>query len=62
MSEVAVNECIRCRREAPEPASAEFLHWDPVSDDADWLICPDCLTCDEEVAAQNARQSTTMRA
>jgi Zn finger protein HypA/HybF involved in hydrogenase expression len=44
-------ECVRCHREAPPSTSAEFLQWDPVSDDSDALICPSCLTPDEEVAA-----------
>jgi hypothetical protein len=37
------HECIRCHRAAPDPTSPEFSQWDPVSDDADSLICPNCL-------------------
>jgi hypothetical protein len=44
-------KCIRCDRAAPNSTSAEFLQWDPVGDSADSLICPDCLTYDEETAA-----------
>jgi hypothetical protein len=47
----AADGCIRCHRAVPDPASAEFRQWDPVGDDADFLICPDCLTLDEETAA-----------
>jgi hypothetical protein len=43
--------CIRCHRTAPPATAAEFLQWDPVGDDPDSLICPDCLTPDEEAAA-----------
>jgi hypothetical protein len=43
--------CIRCHRAVPDPTSAEFRQWDPVGDDADFLICPNCLTHDEETAA-----------
>jgi hypothetical protein len=43
--------CIRCHRAVPDPTSAEFRQWDPVGDDADFLICPNCLTHDEESAA-----------
>jgi hypothetical protein len=49
-AEAAV-ECIRCHRAAPDPVSAEFMQWDPTSDDADSMICPNCLTHDEETAA-----------
>jgi hypothetical protein len=48
MFEDTVDECIRCRRVAPDPASMEFLDWDPVGDDAESLICPNCLTDSEE--------------
>jgi hypothetical protein len=46
-------ECVRCHRPAPDRDSAEFLQWDPVGDEAESLICPDCLTEDEETATED---------
>jgi hypothetical protein len=43
--------CIRCHRAVPDMTSEEFRQWDPVGDDAELLICPNCLTRDEETAA-----------
>jgi hypothetical protein len=54
-AEAAV-ECVLCHRAAPHPASAEFLQWDPTSDDADSMICPNCLTHDEETAAEQTAE------
>jgi hypothetical protein len=41
--------CVRCHAVAPDPASPEFLEWDPVGDE-DSVICPRCLTEAEEHA------------
>jgi hypothetical protein len=47
---VAENEqCVRCHAVAPDPASPEFLEWDPVGDE-DMVICPRCSTEAEEQA------------
>jgi hypothetical protein len=49
-AQVAKDEqCVRCHAVAPDPASPEFLEWDPVGDE-DMVICPRCLTEAEEQA------------
>lgn len=45
--------CARCGRAAPDQESDEFLEWEPLpSDDptSDAVICPDCVTPQEETA------------
>jgi hypothetical protein len=48
----AAEHCLRCHAVAPDPASSEFLEWDPVEDE-DSVICPRCLTEAEEQALQS---------
>lgn len=43
-------QCVRCRRGAPDVTSTAFLEWDYVRE-GDSVICPDCLTENEETYA-----------
>jgi len=40
--------CLRCYAAAPDPASDEFLAWDPVGEE-DAVVCPHCLIDEEEL-------------
>lgn len=39
--------CARCRREAPDQASREFVHWEAIGDGTD-VLCPGCITGEEQ--------------
>jgi hypothetical protein len=41
------DRCIRCHLPAPYMGSDAFLAWDPIGDE-DAVICPQCLTEDED--------------
>jgi hypothetical protein len=56
-----MDQCSRCRREAPAEESDAFTSWE-VESDGETLICPGCLTLGEENAIVDDAVQTEIEA
>jgi hypothetical protein len=47
---ISTQDCVRCHRPVPDQVSDEFLSWEALDETREQLICPRCLTADQERA------------
>ena len=54
--------CARCKREAPEQESDEFLTWEVIDEVGDVVVCEGCLTLAEENSIYSDGLATAVEA
>lgn len=54
---VRETQCVRCFKPRPAIASSEFSEWEVLGDDGS-MVCPDCITRDEQQAMDEADMAT----
>ena len=50
LSGMANTQCTRCHRGAPPQDSDDFLHWEALGPDGLAVVCPSCITGEEQQA------------
>ena len=56
---ISTQDCARCHRPVPDQLSDEFLSWEALDETGEQLICPMCLTPDQEQAIADDRDATS---